>query len=111
MSESGVLASLVEELRSNPAGAIELMQAVASVVRPWERVDIEDGLSRASLVYRRTTVMGEEVARIEQNYPTWFISVCGESIRSTRVFNTRTALEEAQDICNDTLISRGYVLM
>lgn len=107
--EKSVLETLIEELKENPDGAIELLGAMTNVVRPWESLRNEGQAVMYS--FRRVSADGNVVAMIESNAPTWILTVDGERFTGDKVFNTKGASEKAQALVDAELQDRGYVLM
>jgi len=110
MSEKeSVLETLIEELRVRPEGAIELLNTMSNVVRPWESLK-QDGQSVIHS-YRRVSAMGEEVGLIESSAPTWILTIQGERFTGNKVFNRKGAEKEAQALLDAELAERGFILM
>ena len=107
--EDGVLSGLIEELRESPEGAIELLSAMTNIVRPWESLKTEG--QSVMHTYRRVSAMGEEVARIESNAPTWILTIQGERYTGSKVFNTKDADKKAKALLDAGLKEEGFVLM
>lgn len=112
MSEKqSVLETLAEELKANPEGAIQLLEAMTNVVRPWESLRSEG--QSVMHTYRRLTAMGEEVSLIESSAPTWILTIEGERFTGSKskIFNTKDADKKSKALIDAELIARGYVLM
>lgn len=110
MSEKqSVLETLAKELKENPEGAIQLLEAMTNVVRPWESLRSEG--QSVMHTYRRLTAMGEEVSLIESSAPTWILTIEGERFTGSKIFNTKDADKKAKALVDAELAARGYVLM
>lgn len=107
--KQSVLDTLLSELSEDPSRAIRLLEVMTNVVRPWESLKGEGQVVMHTS--RRLTVMGNEVALIESNAPTWILTICGDRFTGKKVFNTSHATAEAQALLDKELIDRGYILM
>ncbi len=114
--ETPIVKQLVEEIKEHPQAAVELLTAMSRVVKPWQETNVgplEEGRGQNVVkAFLRTTVTGEELALIQQNFPTWHIRVMGERpTGAPDVFNKKDAERESKAFVDEMLVEMGYILM
>jgi hypothetical protein len=103
---------LIREMRDYPGLAVELVEAMGMIVKPWEDVTGEQYGGPAIKQFRRATVTGEVVATVSKDFPAWNIKIHGERPKGApTVFNKKDAERESKSFVDELLAEAGYILM
>jgi len=131
--ETALVEELIKELVTKPAMAIEFVQTLGKITKPWEalggdgkpvnEIPVPPGTSPRDFVktatsggayisgYRLVTIFGDEVAVILKDTPKWKIMIEGEyQIDAPFVQHGQKAENNAKEFAEEKLKERGYTI-
>lgn len=134
VKKESVVREFIAELTQKPELAVELIQTLSNITKPWEaigsngaaegsnEVPVPPGKSAKAFQkqnvsgpyisgYKLTTIFGDDVALIVKDTPKWRITILGETqIDGPFVEHGKKAEQNAKDFVEERLRLRGYVI-
>lgn len=125
------LLTLVNEIKTDPAGALALVKALQKVCKPWESLtsasnelsemtvpagqSAKDFMKNASKGfvsgYRINTIFGEEVALVTKDHPRWKVLIEGQNQSDSPIIgNSKTSEATVRAFVEEKLVERGYIV-
>lgn len=127
-----MVTELITELVSKPHLAVELVQCLKRITKPWEilgnnghsinEVPVPPGKSAKEFLkstqtsayvsgYRLSTIFGDEVAMIVKDNPKWRITILGEyQVEAPFVSHAQHGEANSKKFVEDKLVEMGYII-